>query len=141
MPKNQISGSAFLLKTEPSEYSFEQLEREGATVWSGVRNPEARKNLRAMRVGDAAFIYHSGKAPAIVGLAKVTREAYPEPNAEQWSAVDLVPLRRLMRPLTLAELKGISALSEWALIRRSRLSVVPVNCDQLAWLEKLETMS
>lgn len=139
MKKSEPSRNAFLVKTEPDSYSFEQLEREGMTVWNGVRNAEARKNLRAMQRGDIVYVYHSGKAPALVGLAKVTREAYPEPGAEQWSVVEISPVRRLERSISLAELRQIQALSDWALIRRSRLSVVPVSSQQLACLQKLES--
>lgn len=121
---------AFLVKTEPETYSFEDLVREGKTVWNGVRNAEARKNLRAMKLGQKVFVYHSGKATAIVGLAEVVREAYPEPGAEQWSVVELRPIARLNPSVSLAQLRALPELSDWALIRRSRLSVVPVNASE-----------
>lgn len=130
--------ATFLAKTEPGTYSFEDLEREGKTPWNGVRNPEARKNLRAMRAGDRVLVYHSGRTPAIVGLAEVVKEAYPEPGAEEWSAVDVKPVRRLKRPVTLSELREVPALQDWALLRRSRLSVVPVSAAQLDWVLRLE---
>jgi predicted RNA-binding protein with PUA-like domain len=130
--------STFLAKTEPETYSFDDLLRDGKTAWSGVRNAEARKNLRAMAQGDHVLIYHSGKHPAIVGVAEVVREAYPEPEAEQWSAVDVRPLRRLARPITLAELRHIPELADWALIRRSRLSVIPLSTAHLEWVTRLE---
>ncbi|HMA96323.1 MAG TPA: EVE domain-containing protein [Polyangiaceae bacterium] len=130
--------ATFLTKTEPGTYSFDDLEREGKTPWNGVRNPEARKNLRAMRKGDQVLIYHSGKAPAIVGLAEVVKEAYPEPGAEEWSVVEVKPVRRFKRPVTLSELRELPELSDWALLRRSRLSVVPVSPAQLECVLKLE---
>ena len=138
MSKATTQRAAFLAKTEPGTYSFDDLVREGQTAWNGVRNAEARKNLRAMREKDLVLIYHSGKEPAIVGMAEVVRTSYPEPGAEDWSAVDVRPLRRLKRPVTLAELRAIPELADWTLIRRSRLSVVPVAPAQLAWVEKLE---
>jgi predicted RNA-binding protein with PUA-like domain len=138
MTATRPTHATFLAKTEPETYSFDDLLREGKTSWNGVRNAEARKNLRAMRQGDHVLVYHSGKLPAIVGLAVVTREAYPEPGAEQWSTVDIQPLRRLKRPVTLAQLRSIPELADWALIRRSRLSVVPLSAEQLEWVIKLE---
>jgi predicted RNA-binding protein with PUA-like domain len=91
-----------------------------------------------MRIGGQVLVYHSGKSPAIIGLAEVVREAYPEPGAEQWTCVDIRPTRRLARPITLAELRNVNELADWALIRRSRLSVVPVSCDQLNRVLHLE---
>src|SRR6185295_19397691 len=97
----------WLLKTEPTAYSFEQLERDGRTVWDGVKNPLARKHLRAIRSGDRLFVYHTGDEKAVVGTARASSAAYPEPGSKDAGAVvvDLVPVGRLKRPVTLAELR------------------------------------
>ena len=117
----------WLIKSEPFVYSWEQLSRDGKTCWDGVRNYSARLNLRAMKKGDLAFYYHSNEGKEIVGIAKIVREAYQDPTTEEdWSAVDVAPLRSLKRPVTHAEIKKEAALSEMALMRLSRLSVQPV---------------
>jgi len=118
----------WLLKSEPNVYSFDQLLAEGETVWNGVRNNAARLHLRAMKAGDEALFYHSNIGKEAVGLCRISREAYPDPTDEsgQWVAVSVQPVRRLTRPVTLAEMKAEPALAEFQLIRQSRLSVVPV---------------
>src|SRR5256885_4310520 len=118
----------WLVKSEPSAYSWVNLVADGKTSWSGVRNFTARNNLRAMRNGDAAFFYHSVTEKAVVGIAKVVREAYPDPTAKEgdWSAVDLAPEKALPKPVALEEIKGNAKLKEMALLRLSRLSVQPV---------------
>jgi predicted RNA-binding protein with PUA-like domain len=118
----------WLLKSEPDVYSFDQLLAEGETVWNGVRNNAARLHLRAMKAGDEALFYHSNIGKEAVGLCRISREAYPDPTDEsgQWVAVSVQPVRRLTRPVTLAEMKAEPALAEFQLIRQSRLSVVPV---------------
>jgi predicted RNA-binding protein with PUA-like domain len=118
----------FLAKTEPGEYSWDDLVRDGRTVWSGVRSFAARRHLRQMSVGDRVLFYHSGAARAVVGIATVVRAAYPDPTASQadWSAVDLEPVTPLGRPVTLEQIKSDPALSELALVRQPRLSVLPV---------------
>jgi predicted RNA-binding protein with PUA-like domain len=118
----------FLVKSEPSVYAFADLVRDRKTVWDGIRNFEARNNLRAMKTGDRVLYYHSGKEKAVVGIARVVREAYPDPKAagEDWSAVDLAPEAPLLRPVTLAAIKADARLADFALIRRGRLSVVSV---------------
>jgi predicted RNA-binding protein with PUA-like domain len=128
----------FLAKSEPDEYAYSDLERDGQTSWSGVRNAEARKHLRSMCLGDRVLFYHSGKSPEIVGIAEVIRAAYPEPGAVDWVAVDVKPLRRLRRAVTLAELRREESIANWALIRRSRLSVMPVSPEELACVRRLE---
>ena len=102
--------------------------RDKRTTWDGVRNFEARNNLRAMKKGDLVFFYHSNEGKEIVGIAKVAKEAYPDASAEEgdWSAVDLVPLKPLAKPVTLAQIKADKKLADMALVRRSRISVVPV---------------
>jgi predicted RNA-binding protein with PUA-like domain len=118
----------WLLKSEPDVYSFDQLLAEGETVWNGVRNNAARLHLRAMKAGDEALFYHSNIGKEAVGLCRISREAYPDPTDEsgQWVAVSVQPVRRVTRPVTLAEMKAEPALAEFQLIRQSRLSVVPV---------------
>ncbi len=118
----------WLVKTEPSEYSWAQLTRDGRTHWSGVRNYEARNNLRRMRRGDQVLFYHSNSGQEIVGIATVAREAYPDPDADSgdWSAVDLEPRKALEAPVTLFRMKNDPDLVQLALLRKPRLSVMPV---------------
>jgi len=120
------------VKQEPSAYSWTDFLRDGKTAWTGVRNFTARNNLRAMRKGDAAFFYHSVTDKSVVGIAKVMREAYPDPTAKEgdWSSVDLAPEKALSRPVTLDEIKRNPKLKEMALLRLSRLSVQPVTKTQ-----------
>jgi predicted RNA-binding protein with PUA-like domain len=124
----------WLLKSEPDVYSFDQLLADGETVWNGVRNNAARLNLRAMQSGDEAFFYHSNIGKEVVGLCRISREAYPDPTDEsgQWVAVSVQPVRPLARPVPLAEMKAEPALADFQLIRQSRLSVVPVRDDEWA---------
>jgi predicted RNA-binding protein with PUA-like domain len=126
----------FLVKSEPSTYAWADLVRDKKTVWDGVRNFEARNNLRAMKKGDLVFFYHSGENKEIVGVARVLKEAYPDPGApgEDWSVVDLGAVKALKRPVSLAEIKSDPAFSEFALLKRSRLSVVPVGSDMFSRL-------
>ena len=128
----------WILKTEPSTYSFDQLERDGTAVWDGVTNPLALKHLRAMQPGDEALIYHTGDEKAVVGLARVTSAAYPDPKAKdpRLVVVELKAGRRLKRPVTLAEIKAEPAFQDLALVRMPRLSVVPATAAQ--WKELLE---
>jgi predicted RNA-binding protein with PUA-like domain len=118
----------WLIKSEPFVYSFDDLEKEGKTLWEGVRNYQARNNLRAMKKGDLALFYHSNEGLEVVGIAKVSKEHYPDPTAEKgdWSVVEFVPYKKLARPVTLKEIKATSALAEIALIRNGRLSVMPL---------------
>jgi predicted RNA-binding protein with PUA-like domain len=122
----------WLVKSEPAAYSWANLGADGKTAWTGVRNYTARNNLRAMRKGDAVFFYHSVEGKEIVGIAKVSREAYPDPTAKEgdWSAVDIAPEKPLPRPVTLDEIKRNPKLKEMALLRLSRLSVQPVTSTQ-----------
>lgn len=118
----------WLVKSEPSTYSWERFVAEGGARWDGVRNAQARNNLAAMRAGDRVLFYHSGSGKSIVGLARVTRAAYPDPTAKDgdWLAVDLAPLKALARPVALTEIRADKALAAIALIRQSRLSVMPL---------------
>jgi predicted RNA-binding protein with PUA-like domain len=121
----------FLVKSEPSAFSFDQLVKDGRATWDGVRNFEARNNLRAMKKGDLLLFYHSNEGKAVVGIARVSREAYPDPTSkEDWSAVDLEPVRALKRPVTLDEMRGHELLGKMVLFRKSRLSVVPVTGEE-----------
>jgi len=122
----------WLIKSEPYKYPFSSLVKEKKTTWDGVRNFEARNNLRAMKKGDVCFFYHSNEGKEIVGLARVAKEAYPDPTAkgEDWSVVDVEPLAPMTEPVTLATIKETKALAEMALLRRSRLSVVPVTAAE-----------
>lgn len=118
----------WLVKTEPDEYSFDDLQLAGRDVWDGVRNHAALKHMRAMKVGDEVFVYHTGKVRAVVGRARVVREAYPDPQAddEKWIVVDLEAVAPLANPVSLAAIKADSAFADWELVRISRLSVMPV---------------
>ncbi len=122
----------WLVKSEPASYSWTQFVEEGRAVWTGVRNYQARNNLRAMRRGDLVFFYHSVTGKEIVGLAKVAATASRDPTAEEgdWSCVDLVPVQELARPVTLAEIKATPALRDIALLRQSRISVVPLTAEE-----------
>jgi len=118
----------WLVKQEPSSYSWSDFVAEGQTSWTGVRNYAARNNLRRMRNGDEVFFYHSGEEKAVVGIAKVTATAYRDPTAkeEDWSAVDLAAIKPLRRPVTLREIKANARLKQIPLVRQSRLSVMPL---------------
>jgi len=118
----------WLVKSEPSVYSFDQLIKDKSTVWSGVRNYAARLHLRGMKKGDEVFYYHSNDGTDIVGIAKVIKEAYQDPTTDddRWSAVDLAPVRRLSNPVTLEQIKADKRLADMALVRIGRLSVQPV---------------
>src|SRR4051794_26848573 len=117
----------WLIKSEPFKYAWKRFVSDGKTVWDGVRNFEARNNLRAMSEGDLALFYHSNEGREFVGVAKITRAAYPEPNSEgDWSVVELEPVQALELPVTLAAVKADARLSKMSLVRRSRLSVAPV---------------
>ena len=118
----------WLVKQEPSSYSWSDFLADGETSWTGVRNFTARNNLRKMQKGDAVLFYHSGDEKAVVGIAKVVRTAYPDTTATEgdWSTVDLAAVKPLARPVTLREIKGNSRLKTIPLVRQSRLSVMPL---------------
>jgi len=123
-----MAKSYWLAKSEPFKYPWAQLVADKSTAWEGVRNFEARNNLRAMKKGDLVLFYHSSEGKEIVGIAKVAKEAYPDATAEEgdWSVVDLGPVKPLKQPVTLAAIKADKQLADMMLLRRSRLSVVPV---------------
>ena len=118
----------WLVKQEPEAYSWNDFVRDSRTDWTGVRNFQARNNLRAMRKGDAVLFYHSVSDKAVVGIAQVTREAFPDPTAREgdWSAVELKPVKPLKKPVTLEQIKAEPKLHGIALLRNSRLSVQPL---------------
>jgi len=129
----------WLVKSEPAAYSWSQLVKDGQTAWTGVRNYQARINLRAMKTGDRVCFYHSVTDKEIVGVARVRREAYPDPTATEgdWVCVDLEPERALAQPVTLAALKADPALRELKLLKQSRLSVTPLTAGEFQTLMKL----
>lgn len=116
----------WLVKTEPDTYSWDNLVQDKKAVWDGVRNFRARSNLKKMKTGDLVFIYHTGDEKAIIGQAKVTREAFPDPKDKDWVAVELAPVRKFKRAVTLAEIKADKHFSAMTLVRVARLSVQPV---------------
>ena len=126
----------WLVKTEPSTYSFADLQKDGHTVWDGVANAVALKHLRAMKAGDDVMVYHTGKEKRIVGLARVTRSAYADPDRSDPKLVvaELEPVRGLERPVTLAEIKADPRFADWELVRLSRLSVMPVSVERWQWI-------
>ncbi|MDX6765483.1 MAG: EVE domain-containing protein [Candidatus Methylacidiphilales bacterium] len=133
--------SHWLVKQEPTKYPFSQLLKDKKTTWDGVRNFQARNNLRAMKKGDAVLYYHSVEEKSVVGLAEVIREAYPDPTSEEgdWSVVDLKPIRALPRPVTLAEIKAHAKLKNIALLKQSRLSVMPITPAEYETILQLGT--
>jgi predicted RNA-binding protein with PUA-like domain len=122
----------WLVKSEPEAYSWAQFVKDGGTAWTGVRNFQARNHLRAMKRGDLVFYYHSGEEKRVVGLARVTKAAYPDPTAKEgdWSCVDLVPVKPLAKPVLLAAIKADKVLREMQIVRQSRLSVSPLSKAQ-----------
>ncbi|HEV2695037.1 MAG TPA: EVE domain-containing protein [Verrucomicrobiae bacterium] len=129
----------WLVKSEPEAYSWTQFVKDGKAAWTGVRNFQARNNLRAMKKGDAVFFYHSVTDKQVVGLAKVAKEFYPDATAEEgdWSCVDLVPDKACKEPVTLEVIKTDKVLSTMPLVKQSRLSVTPLSKEQAERLLKL----
>lgn len=131
--------SFWLVKSEPNTYSFEDLQRDGRTVWDGVRNNAAALHLKAMKVGDEVLFYHSQEGKAVVGVAKVAREAFPDASdaSGRFVAVELTPVRALPRPVTLSDMKDNPALGGMVMLRQSRLSVSPVSPSEWATIRKM----
>ncbi|MDZ4257837.1 MAG: EVE domain-containing protein [Gemmatimonadales bacterium] len=131
--------ATLLLKTEPSKYSFDDLLRDGRAVWDGVANAQALIVLRSAKVGDEALIYHSNEGKAIVGIAKVAKAAYPDPKLgdPKMVVIDLVPVKALAEPVTLAQIKAESGLADLALVRQSRLSCMNVSVGHRRLLREL----
>jgi predicted RNA-binding protein with PUA-like domain len=130
----------WLFKEEPANYAFDAFVKDKKTVWSGVRNPVAQKHLRSVREGDRIFYYHTGNEKSVVGIAKALADAYPDPNDKTGKAfvVDLAPVKKLARPVTLKEIKADRAFADFPLVRISRLSVMPVT--DVEW-KRIETMA
>ncbi|HVT50905.1 MAG TPA: EVE domain-containing protein [Dongiaceae bacterium] len=122
----------WLMKSEPSAYSWEQLLKDGKTNWSGVRNFQAAANLKAMKKGDHAFFYHSNEGLAVVGICEIVKEAYPDPSDKtgKFVQVDVKPVAPLKQPVTMAEIKAAPGLADMVLVKNSRLSVQPVTAAQ-----------
>jgi predicted RNA-binding protein with PUA-like domain len=116
----------WLVKTEPETYSWDDLVNEKKGTWDGVRNFQARSNMKGMEKGDKVFVYHTGDEKSIIGIAKVVREHYPEPKDPDWVAVDLSPEKKLKKPISLSQVKSDKRLADMVLVRASRLSVQPV---------------
>lgn len=128
----------WLVKTEPSTYAYADLAREGRTAWTGVKNATAQIHLRGMGLGDEVLVYHTGAEKAVVGRARVSRSAYPDPGdpSKKLVCVDLEPVSGLTRPVCLAEVKAEPRCAAWDLVRQSRLSVMPVPAEVWAWIER-----
>ena len=122
----------WLVKSEPFKYSWEQFVKDKKTFWDGVRNYQARNNMQAMKIGDEVLFYHSNEGKEIVGIAKVSKEAYQDPTTtdERWVCVDLKPVKKLKNPVTLAQLKAEKKLANLALVKQGRLSVSPVSEEE-----------
>lgn len=129
----------WLLKSEPHKYSWEMMVKDGRTHWDGVRNHQAAINLKAMKTGDTAFFYHSNEGKEIVGIVKIVKTAYPDPGdaAGRFVMVDVAPVKPVKKFVTLAEMKAEPKLADLALIRQSRLSVVPVSDEHWAIIMKM----
>jgi predicted RNA-binding protein with PUA-like domain len=131
--------NSWLVKQEPEDYSWEDLVRDKKTAWTGVRNFQARNNLRNMKTGDAVLFYHSGKDKSVVGIAEVAKAAYPDPTADDdsWIAVDIKPVKPLPEPVPLIEIRANAKLSNLLLVRQSRLSVMPVSKEDFDEIIKM----
>jgi predicted RNA-binding protein with PUA-like domain len=129
----------WLVKEEPTHYSFDQLVKDKKAVWSGVRNALAQKHLRAIKKGERIFYYHTGNEKAVVGIVTALSDAYPDPEdpGGRYVAVDVAPVRRLPRPVSLAEIKADASFADFPLVRIARLSVMPVTDAQWARIERM----
>ena len=130
--KSKQASQYWLVKQEPEAYSWDDLVRDHGTEWTGVRNFQARNNLRQMKVGDRVLFYHSGEQKAVVGIAQVAKAGYPDPTADdgEWVAVDIKPVKPLREPVPLTTIKAAPELAEMLLVRQSRLSVMPVTKEE-----------
>lgn len=120
----------WLVKTEPDTYSWDDLVKEKVGTWDGVRNFQARSNMKAMKNGDQVFVYHTGDEKSVIGIAKVVKEPYPEPKDKDWIAVDLSAGKKLKNPVSLSQIKSDKRLANMVLVRASRLSVQPVKPEE-----------
>lgn len=123
-----MARSYWLVKSEPDKYAWSDLVRDGSTYWDGVRNAQARNNLRAMKKGDLVLYYHSNEGKEVVGVARVIKESYPDPTTDddRWVVVDVEPVKAFAEPVTLQQIKADAKLSEIPLVKQSRLSVMPM---------------
>ncbi len=131
----------WLVKSEPQKYAWNTFEQDGSTCWDGVRNYQARNNLRTMQKDDLVLFYHSNDDKAIVGIAKVVKEAYQDPTTDEkdWLAVDLAPVQRLPKPVTLQQIKADKRLENIGLLRQMRLSVMPLKREEFDWMVTMGT--
>jgi predicted RNA-binding protein with PUA-like domain len=129
----------WIAKSEPETYGWKQLVKDGKTAWTGVRNFTARLNLRAMKKGNLVFFYHSGEEKSVVGIARVEKEFYPDPTADEgdWSCVDFAAVKPVAKPVTLAQIKGDKILRETKLVKQGRLSVSPLTKAEFEQILKL----
>src|SRR5581483_243850 len=135
----RMRGMNWLFKEEPTHYSYDDFDKDGKTVWSGVKNPVAQKHLRAVKKGDRIFYYHTGDERAIVGVARAAGDAYADPKdaTGKSAVVDVVPVKKLARPVTLKEIKATPAFKDFPLVRISRLSVMPVTDAEWKRIEEM----
>lgn len=135
--------SFWLAKTEPTTFSYADLERLKKDMWDGVRNFTAAKHIKSMQPGDLIYIYHSGEEKAIVGVAEAVSEPYPDPTSDdpRFFTIDVIPRQRLQRPVTLREIKAVPDFAEWELVRQSRLSVMPVSESHWLLIQKMSEQS
>ena len=127
----------WLVKQEPEKYSFDDLLKEGKTDWTGVRSFQARNNLREMKVGDIVLFYHTVSEKAVVGVAEVLRENFPDLTDEKWIAIEIKPLEKFSKPITLDEIKAHQDLQNIALVKQSRLSVLPLTREEFETIIKM----
>ena len=137
LPRLKKFMNHWLVKSEPEAYSFDNLIKDGKTDWTGVRNYQARNNLRAMKIGDKVLFYHSVSEKAVVGLAGVSREEFTDPLDEKWIAVEIEPVEKFAKPVTLETIKAEKSLENISLIKQSRLSVMPLTKDEFETILKL----
>lgn len=130
----------WLVKQEPEKYSFDDLMKDGATDWTGVRNFQARNNLLAMKKGDKVLFYHSVSEKSVVGIAEVSRESFPDPTDEKWFAVEMKAVKKIAKPVSLEQIKAEKTLENIALIKQSRLSVMPLSKAEYERVVKLGTV-
>jgi predicted RNA-binding protein with PUA-like domain len=132
----------WLVKSEPIKYSFETFQKDKKTVWDGVRNYQARNNLQAMKMGDLVLFYHSNEGMCVVGIAKVVKEAYPDPTTDdtRWVVVELAPVEALKKPVTLEQIKEDTLLANVGLIKQSRLSVMPLKAEEFDRILEIGTL-
>ena len=139
MAKKTQNRGGWLFKEEPDTYNYATLEKDGSTIWSGVKNPLAQKHLRSVRKGDRIFYYHTGDEKAVVGIAKALGDAYADPDdlTAKQSVVDVAPVTKLRQPVTLAAIKADAGFKDFPLVRISRLSVMPVTDAEWTRIEKM----